>query len=140
MPETRATPVLSDFAGIWQVNRVIDDRLSSQTGRFTGRASFAPAGDVLIYEETGQLTLGTSAPYAATRSYIWRSDGRLIHVDYADGRPFHGFDPAIPTADHHCPPDNYRVSYDFSRWPDWLATWQVTGPRKDYKMTSRYQR
>jgi hypothetical protein len=61
-------------------------------------------------------------------------------VLFADGRPFHAFDPgaARPEAAHDCPPDLYRVRYDFSDWPDWQAAWEVRGPRKDYRMVSRY--
>jgi hypothetical protein len=62
-------------------------------------------------------------------------------VLFADGRFFHRFDaedPA-PAAAHDCPPDLYRVRYDFRPWPRWQAEWRVTGPRKDYAMVSRYR-
>ena len=61
-------------------------------------------------------------------------------VDYADGRPFHEFDPARPRAAHWCDPDDYRVRYDFTRWPLWRAEWEVRGPRKDYLMMTDYRR
>ncbi len=121
---------------------MIDDRLTGQTGRFTGTATLTADGPGLTYDETGTLTLGPNPPLQATRRYLWRTDEPRIAVLFADGRPFHSFAPAAPTpaADHWCDPDSYRVAYDFTRWPDWTATWDVTGPRKDYRMTTRYRR
>ncbi|MFN0115949.1 MAG: DUF6314 family protein [Paracoccaceae bacterium] len=134
------TPRLADFAGRWLVERAIDDARAGQTGHFGGQATFTPDGEALIYEEEGTLRLGDAAPVHATRRYLWRQDGPDIAVLFPDGRPFHSFAPGAPGADHWCDPDSYRVAYDFARWPDWTARWRVTGPRKDYAMTSRYCR
>ncbi len=133
-------PQLYDFAGKWTIGRLIEDRLSGQDGRFEGRAVFRPDGGALAYREEGRLALGTRPAMVATRDYLWREEAGRIVVAYGDGRPFHDFDPARPEARHACPPDDYRVRYDFSRWPDWVAVWTVSGPRKDYTMTSRYSR
>ena len=43
-------------------------------------------------------------------------------------------------SDHPCGADLYRVEYDFSRWPEWSAVWDVSGPRKNYTMESRFRR
>ena len=130
---------LSDFTGRWTLARTIDDRLTGQAGRFTGTASFTPDGAGLSYEEEGILSLGTAPPMHATRRYLWRQDGPRIAVCFPDGRAFHDFAPGTAEAAHWCDPDSYRVAYDFARWPDWTATWEVTGPRKDYRMVSRYR-
>ena len=49
----------------------------------------------------------------------------------------------MPDALHHCDPDMYNVSYDFTRWSQrkkqWRSVWTVLGPRKDYKMLSSYE-
>lgn len=131
---------LADFAGLWRLEREIDDRLTGAPGRFTGRAEFRPVDGGLAYREEGELTLGVAPGVLAVRTYLWREEGGLIRVDHGDGRPFHSFDPAAPEARHWCAPDDYRVRYDFSRWPDWQAEWEVRGPRKDYRMRSRYAR
>ena len=58
----------------------------------------------------------------ATRDYLWRDGGAgTIEVRFGDGRFFHRFlaDEPEPAAEHDCPPDRYRVRYDFSRWPRW---------------------
>ena len=44
-----------------------------------------------------------------------------------------------PPPAHDCPPDSYRVRYDFRAWPRWQAEWRVTGPRKDYGIVSRFR-
>ena len=76
----------------------------------------------------------------AERRYLWHTEGAEIVVRFADERPFHRFSPAAPAASHWCAPDTYRVRYDFAHWPLWQAQWDVTGPRKDYLMISRYER
>ena len=78
----------------------------------------------------------------ATRRYLWKDGGAgTIDVLFDDGRLFHRFDAEdeAPAAEHACPPDTYRVRYDFRRWPRWQAEWRVTGPRKDYGILSRYR-
>lgn len=131
---------LEDFAGRWRIGRRIDDRLGAVTGRFEGVAEFRPVPQGLAYREEGRMWLGAAPGVLAVRDYLWREEGGRIVIDHADGRPFHAFDPAEPEARHWCDPDDYRVRYDFSRWPEWRAEWTVRGPRKDYTMRSSYRR
>ena len=131
---------LADFEGRWRILREIDDRRAGQVGQFEGTATLTVDAQGLIYAETGTLRIGTSAPMQADRTYLWRDEGGRIAVLFDDGRPFHSFALATdtPGADHWCDPDTYRVTYDFSPWPNWSAEWAVTGPRKDYVMVSYY--
>ena len=134
---------LADFAGCWQVARVIADQRAGQTGRFDGQAVLSPLGaDRLEYRETGQMRLGDGPVLAASRCYHWQFQGGLVQVAFADGRPFHSFVPGVSGAgtDHICGDDLYRVEYGFSAWPAWTARWQVAGPRKEYALDSRYWR
>lgn len=131
-------PQLHDFTGVWALSRRI--LLADGTeGRFSGQAVFAPEGAGLRYHEAGQLRV-SGAAMQAERSYLWHAEGDQIVVRFADGRAFHRFTPAAPHATHWCAPDDYRVSYDFSRWPVWAATWRVSGPRKEYVLLSHYHR
>lgn len=142
---------LDAFLGLWSVSRRIEDRRGGQEGAFRGTARFAVAGEGvndaadedgtgrLRYHEDGTLTLGRGMPLRATRDYLWRlADGRIV-VDHGDGRVFHAFDPAQPRAEHLCGQDLYQVEYDFSRWPQWRTIWVVSGPAKDYRMTTDYE-
>ncbi len=133
---------LAAFEGAWQIARLIDDRRTGQTGRFDGIARLVPDTAGLLYREEGVLRLGEAPAMNATRSYLWRAEGAAIAVYFEDGRLFHHFDPALtrPGADHACDPDSYTVLYDFSLWPEWRAVWNVSGPRKAYRMESTYRR
>lgn len=134
--------VLTEFAGTWSLERTIMDRSGGPDGRFEGSAQFLPTEDGLAYEESGHLRLGKAAPFYATRRYLWRADGSSILTFFDDGRPFHRIAlGGTQSRDlHDCPPDTYRVFYDFSRWPAWQARWDVIGPRKDYLMATTYRR
>ena len=137
-----APATLWAFEGNWSIERVIEDHLGGPAGQFAGEAAFRRAGQRLLYREEGTLRLGSSAPMVATRSYIWRQERGWLQVDFDDGRPFHAVPLSVedPEATHLCDPDRYEVNYDFTTWPTWSASWRVTGPRKDYTMTSRYDR
>jgi hypothetical protein len=132
-------PELADFQGAWRLDRVIRQADGAEAV-FSGRARFTPVAAGLAYEEAGQLIIAGQMPMQASRSYLWRTAGRRIAVDYADGKAFHDFDPVLPAAEHFCDPDTYLVRYDFAGWPAWRATWWVTGPRKDYLLISNYKR
>ncbi|SER97233.1 hypothetical protein SAMN04490244_104220 [Tranquillimonas rosea] len=134
------SPGLADFAGRWRLTRRIEDRAAGTVATFAGRADFTPDGAGLRYDEWGTLSMPGRAPMRAERRYLWRADPQGIAVLFADGRPFHVFDPAgAATARHPCDPDIYDVRYDFAAWPAWQAVWHVTGPRKDYTLTSLYR-
>lgn len=136
-------PDLDAFEGTWALSRVIKDSLTGAEGRLAGQAVFtAREGGGLDYLESGELNYGAQPPMAATRRYIWEPAESGIAVLFDDGRPFHVIDISklMPDANHHCDPDLYHVSYDFTAWPAWRAIWRVVGPKKDYRMLSEYKR
>lgn len=131
---------LDDFEGLWRLTRRItqDDAPDAE---LDGSAIWRPVAEGLHYSEAGLLRVGDAAPINAERRYLWRggADG-VIEVLFEDGRPFHRIDPEAPRDRHWCDPDLYEVTYDFSGWPDWSSVWRVRGPRKSYRMISRYTR
>ncbi|WP_116131878.1 DUF6314 family protein [Tropicimonas sp. IMCC34043] len=136
-------PDLADFAGQWHLARRIEDRREGRILDFSGQAVFTPEAHGLICRETGILGGPGIRPMTAARDWLWRADRGGIAVLFADGRPFHRFDPTVAAAEasHWCDPDAYRVTYDFTTWPDgWASLWRAQGPRKDYAMESRYSR
>lgn len=125
---------LTDFEGAWRFERRISDaRLPEATVQ--GSAEWAAHAHGLMYRETGLLHLPGQPPMQATRSYLWRDD---LRVFFDDGRFFHTVPPMGGEAVHDCPPDTYRVRYEFADWPCFETYWHVTGPRKDYRMRTRY--
>lgn len=129
--------------GQWRLDKSITDEFAGQEGWFRGRATFAPAGaGRLHYAERGVVRMGEGPELNAAQNYAWSLAGPVVSVFFSDGRAFHDFDPAaVPcTAEHHCDPDHYAVTYDFARFPHWTAEWSVRGPRKRYAMRLRYRR
>ncbi len=132
---------LSALAGEWHLSREIrhDD---GALHTFEGKATFGWSGPRLIEDQSGRLDIGTDAPLVASRRYVWTSEDGRIEVLFEDMRPFHTIPLNVPHPEttHLCPPDRYHVSYDFSAFPVWTASWTVEGPRKAYEMKSRYAR
>ncbi|MGJ8622196.1 MAG: DUF6314 family protein [Yoonia sp.] len=134
---------IADFQGEWSIKRQIVDHLAGQDGTLVGQAVLTQTDpDQLDYAEAGTLTLATGAQMTAVRRYLWTFGRDCVAVCFDDGRPFHSFVPDGHAAgtDHPCGADFYQVRYDFTRWPAWSAVWTVTGPRKDYVMTTHYAR
>lgn len=131
---------LSDFQGVWALEREISDLKAGQSGTFSGVARLSPVECGLLYEESGTLALKNSATMEAKRSFHWKGQGSDIQVLFEDGRPFHRIECAAPICRdmHFCDPDIYRVVYDFRDWPKWEVEWDVQGPRKTYLMRSVY--
>lgn len=130
------------FSGAWRITRRICDRLAGESGRVNGVVRFAPEADGLRYDETGEMRFGTYRGEVA-QSYLFAFDGDAVaNVRYADGRFFHRLDLSSGAADvaHHCGADLYRGRYRVLGADRWALSWQVTGPRKDYLMSTRYER
>lgn len=127
---------MQDFVGTWELTR----RIKHSDGtlvQFDGQAIWAADDDGLCQEESGTLRIGTGAPIVAKRRYLWRPE---LSVHFEDGRFFHDVPPMGGKAAHWCAPDQYDVNYDFAAWPVFQVTWQVSGPRKSYRMDSTYRR
>ncbi|MCE0504561.1 MULTISPECIES: DUF6314 family protein [unclassified Roseivivax] len=133
---------LDDFTGAWRFRRKIYDRKLGQESDGQGVLTFAPEGDGLIYHEVLTLSMPGQPPIEGSRRYRWRPGPRGIEVLFEDGRPFHqlGLGESRPCDLHPCGEDRYEVTYDFGDWPIWGATWEVRGPRKDYRMDTLYVR
>ena len=131
---------LADLEGAWRLTRHILDHRAGLTGHLEGTSHWSPDAHGLRQEETGLLHYGAAPPMQAARAYLWRQAGAGLAVFFADGRPFHSLGPDRLSDRHLCDPDIYDVTYDLSRWPDWIQVWHVTGPRKDAVITSRFQR
>ncbi len=126
---------LADFLGEWALSRQIVQAGGSE-GHFQGRAVWRPEGPGALYCEEGELRL-PQGTFRAERRYRWDVE---LNVFFEDGRYFHAVPAAGGQTGHWCDPDQYDVCYDFQDWPEWTCKWQVSGPRKDYSMLSRYQR
>ena len=134
---------LTAFAGVWDVDRDIEDVRAGRRGRLpvarpscrrpTGCATARRAG----WRSRAHPRSLQPAPTSGATAVAARS--RCCSTMAASSTA------SCPTETdpgdvHACDPDTYRVRYDFRRWPRWQAEWRVTGPRKDYGMLSRFRR
>ena len=126
----------ADFEGLWRLDRRIV-QAEGPDARFHGEAEWRREGVRLLYSEAGILEMPGHPPMQATRSYLWEPD---LTVRFTDGRVFHRVPARGGRTAHRCAPDLYEVEYDFALWPEFRVLWRVTGPRKDYTMTSLYRR
>ena len=149
-----AAGTIGYLAGEWDVVREIADHRTGQAGSFRGRASFrprpepaaaepaGPGGAVLEFTEHGELKFGDHrGPASRSLRYVGRSDGSAA-VCFADGRDFYQLDLRSGScrAVHPCRADRYSVTVTWLSPDAFTEVWQVTGPAKDYDLTSVYTR
>lgn len=132
-------PSIKALEGTWLLRRSIEHQ-DGRIDRFEGQAIFSEGERGLVQNESGQLTTEAGV-FQASRRYIWCAKGEMIEVFFDDMRLFHSVQAGVEVhkAHHFCPPDDYRVKYDFSEWPHWSSTWTVVGPRKSYRMTTHFE-
>jgi Family of unknown function (DUF6314) len=145
---------LGYLVGEWDVVREIADHGNGVAGSFRGRASFRPQpesaaadadgldGRVLEFAEQGELRFGAHhGPATRSLLYYGCSDGSAA-VRFADGREFYRLDLRTGAchAVHPCHADRYAVTVTWLTADSFTEVWQVTGPAKDYDLTSVYTR
>ncbi|AVL51629.1 trigger factor [Roseobacter denitrificans] len=127
---------LGDFEGSWTLSRRIMPRRGAGAV-FEGTAIWSRAHGGLRYVEKGLMQIDGQAGMQAERRYFWSGE---LSVFFEDGRFFHNVPPHGGETEHWCDPDTYKGIYDFTRWPQFEVTWQVTGPKKDYLSKTLYTR
>lgn len=138
----RGLSSLAALEGRWSMARVIDHE-DGRRDHFEGVCVFHRSGQRLIQDEDGVLVPGGGGTsLKATRRYIWSAGGDRIDVAFGDMRPFHSVPFGVESHEttYLCPPDRYQVSYDFNDFPNWVTVWSVEGPRKAYRMETRFSR
>jgi len=130
------TVQLADFEGKWWLSRRIVQGDGTKA-RLQGVAMFRAVPEGLAYEEIGTLRMPGQPEMEARRAYFWGLD---LTVWFEDGRYFHQVPEDGGETAHWCDPDQYDGHYDFEDWPVWRVTWDVRGPRKNYRMESEYRR
>lgn len=155
-----------DLPGTWTFERRVQDRRGADF-TVAGTAEFTVLVDGRIrWHESGTMTLNGEdhpvhrtlflAPLSGTGSDSFAaSDWK---VTFEDGRFFHpwpaedagagqsgrdtGEKPTLASAKtvvHVCTPDLYRGEFlDVVPHEKWTLVWNVSGPRKDYTMRTRY--
>jgi len=127
--------------GSWRFERVIDDRFAGDRKTVEGTITLADAGPRVRWAEEGVLHLGgRDLPVTRTMFVEPRGDGWF--VVFEDG---HDFNPWTTgeQVQHLCGRDLYSGRIDVAERGGrgaWTVRWDVTGPEKDYTMTTRLRR
>jgi hypothetical protein len=136
---------LEFLRGRWEVERAITDFAAGQSGSFSGLARCEEAtGAVgaLAYHEQGELRFGRHRGPASRGVLFQPGPAGTVDVRFADGRPFYRLDlrSGSWSAEHPCGRDSYQVTVRVLGPDAYAERWRVTGPGKDYVMTTTLTR
>lgn len=111
-------------------------------GRLTGWAVFTPSADGLIHDETGDLSFGAYRGPVTRRYQLIIGSPSAGMVRHADGNLFHALDLTSGVAGilHSCGDDRYRGRYQVLGESCFSVSWQVAGPRKQYRLATLHRR
>ena len=140
---------LGFLRGRWRAERNLTDFRQGLAGSFAGEAAFADApadaglrAGALAYREQGELRFGGHrGPASRSLIFLPLPDG-TAEVLFADGRPFYRLDlrSGCWQAEHPCGEDQYLVTVRVSGADCFTEDWRVSGPGKDYAMTTTLTR
>lgn len=130
------------LTGRWRIVRRISDARAGMTGRLAGWAIFTPSIDGLIHDEMGDLSFGAYRGPVTRRYHLIADNSSTGMVRHADGSLFHALDLASGMADilHSCGEDRYRGRYRVLDRNCFTVSWQVAGPRKQYRLATLHRR
>ena len=146
LPHGIGQTMFERLSGRWRQSRTI-----VPGGQYMGVAHFVPAENgCLRYTEEGVLTPDGVGPVQSRRTYLYKiDDGRIdVLFDESPPRLFHsiedfqdsGSDVVSHESMHVCGQDTYRSTYEFRSDKSFVIRHRVTGPRKNYVMTTVYTR
>lgn len=129
-----------DLLGEWALRRRIADYRSRMSGTVDGQLTLnsdARTGEI-AWSESGALQWN-GAIHAVTRTYLLREDSDGWWLFFADGRPFHPWQPG-GWVEHPCRDDLYRGLVSITDSDRWGTVWDVSGPAKDLRILTRFSR
>ncbi|GAB4085794.1 hypothetical protein GCM10028784_24240 [Myceligenerans cantabricum] len=128
------------LVGLWDFRREVRDHLDGAEYVAVGEAAFdAEDDDRIRWAEHGTLH-GAGRTTRVSRTLFLVRGTAGWRVTFEDGRDFHSWTGG--EVEHPCGRDLYDGHIDTPADADapWTVRWRVTGPTKDYTMTSRYAR
>ncbi|OYD68898.1 DUF6314 family protein [Rhodococcus sp. OK302] len=129
------------LVGEWNFDRTIDDRVAGAMKRVVGQTIIEEAVDGRFrWYESGTLFDGDLELPVFRTLFVEQHDGDWA-VTFEDGREFHDWNPGHDV-EHLCGADTYRGRIDVAETADaeWSVVWTVSGPSKDYTMTTHLTR
>jgi len=124
-----------ELIGTWALARQIVDRALDEHSTVDGTTVLTLQLDGRVrWAESGVLTRRDSAIPVSRVLFVEQRAGGWF-VTFEDGRDFHPWAPSTPVR-HDCAPDLYIGTLDRLDDDRWSVVWEVSGPGKDYTMTS----
>jgi len=136
--------LLQQLNGTWAF-----ERYSPGQATMAGTAVIAAIDpDLSSYEERGTLTTAEGRSFQFTRKYRYRATEESFDILFDENPPrlyqsvklVHEDGGWIGSGFHLCSPDEYRSDYSFDPPDSFTTTHHVTGPRKSYRIETRYSR
>ncbi len=132
--------------GQWRLQRYVEDRLGPARTVVGTLSLEADGTDRIRWREVGTMSwVDGETEVSRELTLVREPDGAGWTVHFADGRVFHPWRPGRQVH-HPCGSDDYRglVEVDprdvHGAPTGWSVRWDVTGPAKDYTMTTRLSR
>lgn len=136
---TGVQQLFDGLAGRWGLTRSIEPGIGAAEGV---AVLLADGPGRLRYREDVTLRLASGHEGPAFREYTYVLEPGGIRVLLADGTTMHTLaltGPGPATDVHPCRADEYRGRYAFGT-DEWTVDMHVTGPGKDYRIHTRYER
>ncbi|MET0449396.1 MAG: DUF6314 family protein [Aeromicrobium sp.] len=129
----------TSLLGTWSMDRTIDDRLAGEASTVEGTSELVLEDDGRVrWTERGTLRRGDlEIPVSRVLLVEQRESGWWVTFD--DGRDFHPWAPGDEVV-HPCVADTYVGRIEVQDADRWTVLWQVSGPAKDYTMSSTLTR
>ena len=121
--------------GTWTLARVVEDHLLGEVSHVDGSLELTARGvDLVLWEERATWHRADGDVPVRRGLRLERTDDGWW-VRFEDGRDFHPWRPGAEVV-HDCAPDTYRGTVTGTS-EGWSVVWEATGPRKEYRMTTR---
>ncbi len=121
--------------GEWDLTRVVEDLLAMRSGRVRGVLRLQDRGDHIDWAESGVL-FWDGARMPVERHYALSQQDGQWWAFFDDGRAFHPWRPG-EWVEHLCGADRYRGLVTIEDSEHWRVVWDVRGPHKVQRLTSR---
>ena len=134
--------IFNSLEGRWHFHRTI-----SNFGTVEGEATFkrsATEKNLLHYREDGEW-ISKNGLNKVHREYLYQYQNEKISAYFAEqkDRLLHTLEfqkNGLATAKHLCACDLYAATYQFHNPDEFELTYRVEGPKKNYTMTTLFQR
>lgn len=150
--------VFENLIGIWSIKRILGNygtaegiaKFTLQNHSQTTTNSSDEKLLVINYREDLKvkydINLGPNVENSAYKEYVYSYDlaRDKIIKKFADGNLFYelsiDFDKQTAMGDHLCQKDLYKATYSFSHPHNFVLTYYVKGPEKDYAIETEFRK